>query len=160
MENLWNEYSSYRSISFKIIKHMYSYFISRMFTNIVSNSKNLRQPKCPTISISLDNITAFSDNNTHPFLKSFGDTDWNGSANNTGVVKKQVLNEHVQYDPSLLKICSKQWSVNSSDYLWTVGWLWMSAFLFICQYLQVFPKQISVALVIWKIFLIVPSVTQ
>lgn len=32
-----------------------------MFTNIIYNNKNLRQPKCPTISISLDNITTFND---------------------------------------------------------------------------------------------------
>ena len=45
----------------KIIKHIHNYFTSRMFVNIVSNSKNLRQSKHPKIIFRLDNFTAFND---------------------------------------------------------------------------------------------------
>lgn len=44
-----------------IIKHIHNYFTSRMFVNIVFNSKNLRQSKRPQIIFRLDNFTAFND---------------------------------------------------------------------------------------------------
>lgn len=53
----------------EIINHMYNYFTSRMFTNNVSDNKNLGQSKCPTLSISLDNITLFKDSIRDFFLK-------------------------------------------------------------------------------------------